>query len=79
MVAADKTDDASDFLNEIPRLVDDLLVLTIEAHLNKDVARIELTNLRGFLTVLTSETTSVGKRTSKMESSSSSAFLNFSM
>ena len=27
----------------------------------------------------TSETTSVGKRTSKMESSSSSAFLNFSM
>ena len=49
MIAADKTDHAGDFLHEVPRLVDQLLVLAVEAHLDEDVARIELADLRGLL------------------------------
>src|SRR5690606_40506176 len=40
--ATDKTDDAVDLFNEIPRLVDHLAVAVIEVHLDEDVARIEL-------------------------------------
>ena len=51
-VAANETDDARDFLHEIPRTVDDLALLIVETHLDEDVTRIEFPNFRALLAVL---------------------------
>lgn len=47
-ITADEADHASDFLHKIPRFVDHLLVLAVEAHLDEDVARVKFANFGGF-------------------------------